>query len=94
MSDRKETRIIPAVPAHEKSVVVGQDCDRCGKDVPKDRNYHRRDFELKFAEGDSYPEGTDLSGWQVPDLCDECVGFLKKLLEENGFKVQPYEVNY
>ncbi len=87
MSDRKEKKLIPAVPAHEKEVVVGQNCDRCGKDIPEEPLYSRRDFTLEFLEGSSYPTGTDLSGWELPDCCDECVVVLKELLLANGFKV-------
>ena len=95
MSDRKEKKLIPAVPAHEKEVVVGQNCDRCGKDVPEPPgSYSRRDFTLEFLEGSSYPEGTDLTGWELPDCCDECVAVLKELLLANGFKVRDAERSY
>lgn len=94
MSDRKKKKLIPAVPAHEKEVVVGQNCDRCGKDIPESKGYDRRDFTLEFLEGTSYPSGTDLSGWELPDCCDECVVVLKELLVANGFKVVPVERNY
>jgi bacterioferritin-associated ferredoxin len=87
MSDRKEKVRIPAVPAHEKEVVVGQNCDRCGKDIPKMTNYRRRDFTLEFFEGTSYPESVNLEGWELPDCCDDCVAFMRELLEKNGFKI-------
>ena len=86
MSDRKKVVVVPAQPATQKTVVTGQYCDRCGVDIPDPEPYWSRDFTLEFLEGDSYPEGTDLNGWALPDCCNDCVVVLRELLEVNGFK--------
>ncbi len=95
MSNRKEKKIIAAVPAHESEVVVGQNCDRCGVDVPSPKGHRRRDFTLEFLEGSTYPSGdTDLEGWELEDCCDDCAAFLKELLVTNGFKLKNVQRNW
>jgi hypothetical protein len=69
-------------------VLVNVTCDRCGKEIeePKD-TYAAREFTLEFLEGHYWPDCPDMYGWEVADLCDECVEELRKLLEEHGYNV-------
>lgn len=73
-------------------------CDRCEVQmtVPEPQSRNLREFELIFAEGweSGYGGGGYKSGWQVEDLCDNCVRDLRKILENRGFKVKPYEVDW
>lgn len=70
-------------------------CDKCGCIIePKNEtNYDHREFMLQFLDGYLWPDGPCLSGWEVPDLCDGCVEKLRKLLEQNGYKVVKKEVD-
>lgn len=69
-------------------------CDRCGSVVPEEETGDRREFNLRFAKGYGYPDGGSLEGWQVSDLCDDCVAILKDLLNQNGFTVSNYEIDW
>ena len=67
-------------------------CDRCQAEFDPDPCcYSTREFELEFTEGTSYPDSGDKTGWEVEDLCDDYVKFLKELLIDNGFTITPIE---
>lgn len=70
-------------------------CDRCNNEIPSESSYDFREFDLSFAEGTSYPEGSgDKKGWEVEDLCNLCIDFLHGLLIESGFKVTEIEMDW
>jgi len=62
-------------------------CDRCGSAIPELRTYDLREFSLSFAVGDTFPDNGEKDGWEVEDLCDVCIGWLKNLLEENAVRI-------
>ena len=63
-------------------------CDWCGKEFLDDVGYYNtRDFTLEFTFGSQFPESGDAEGWQVEDLCDECVESLRESLIDLGLKV-------
>jgi hypothetical protein len=66
-------------------------CDRCNEEIPGTGNYSYRTFELNFAEGKAYPDGSYGDGWEVEDLCNSCVMFLRELLGNNGFTIKNYD---
>lgn len=61
-------------------------CDRCGKTILEPDIYEVKEFELRVVNGYSYPEVCRGQGWEVEDLCDDCILFLTKLLLDNDFK--------
>lgn len=65
-------------------------CDRCKKEIEPVRGYTTREFTLEYKEGDVYEGGYTgcLTGWEVEDLCNECIKLLHKVLIENGFQVK------
>jgi hypothetical protein len=72
-------------------------CDGCGIELPDhygNREYSRREFELKFESGSGYPDGGFGTGWRVNDLCDTCVERLRTALGELGFTVEIYKWDY
>ncbi len=69
-------------------------CDKCGCVIPEESQGNRRKFELKFAAGYGYIDGGSMEGWQVEDLCDDCVSILKDLLSQNGFNISDYEIDW
>jgi len=73
--------------------VVAVHCDRCGTQmpVPDSSPGDRREFILRFATGYVGYGDYSMSGWQVEDLCDDCVKVLNKLLFDNGFTITDYE---
>lgn len=75
----------------EREEFVSCTCDRCGKELGEDygnRGYDRREFT--FTTGSTYEGGYtgDKKGWEIEDLCDECVEVLRELLVQNGFKIR------
>lgn len=76
----------------EKLVKIA--CDRCGAEIPQESMYRIREFELHFLTGDSYPDNGYKEGWEVPDLCDSCVEWLKSILTENGVKLSKVEIDW
>lgn len=78
----------------EREEFVSCTCDRCGKELGEDYgNEHpdTREFTLRFEKGYSGYGDTWGNGWEVQDLCDDCVGFLQTLLENNGIKTTRIE---
>ena len=71
-------------------------CDWCHDDMSEDDMgaYDIREFSLEFSSGYSYPEGGFREGWQVEDLCDNCVVKLRAMLEGAGVSVTKLEVDY
>lgn len=69
-------------------------CDRCDEEIPKLQLYRDREFTLEFKSGNSYPSGGHMTGWEVSDLCDDCVIWLKGLLESNGVNLCPVDVDW
>ncbi len=69
-------------------------CDKCALEIPDTYwgSYDIREFDLSFAEGSSYPDGGNKEGWEVEDLCNECIKWLYKLLTENGVKITKVDV--
>lgn len=72
-------------------VAISTTCDRCGKELLKRLSYEVRDFELKLEVGSAFPDSGSVEGWEVPDLCDDCIVFLHGLLEANGFTLHEIE---
>jgi hypothetical protein len=83
---------------HEKTVqsykLVKTTCDKCGEEIEDCLGYDVRDFELSFSEGEAYPDGGHRVGWEVNDLCNNCVEWLKKLLVTNGVKVNEIDFGW
>jgi len=81
----------------ERNVLISRTCDWCGVEMGEHYGYQRecygeRELEIYFLQGDNFgSEGGHLTGWKVPDLCDECVAKLRTALEELGIKVQDAE---
>ena len=66
-------------------------CDRCGAEIPEVTSHVVRELTLEFKVGYSYPDDWGGKVWEVEDLCDDCIGFLKNLLLQNGFKLNEYD---
>lgn len=74
----------------KRKIEVRTYCDRCGKDVIEKRHCNTREFALYFAEGNEYGgeyPSRDVEGFQVKDLCDDCITFLRQVLIGNGFNL-------
>jgi len=69
-------------------------CDKCNNEIPWEETYDLREFDLSFAEGSSYPDGGSKEGWEVEDLCNSCISWLKELLIENGVKITKTDVDW
>lgn len=69
-------------------------CDRCNAEIPGESLYGLREFDLSFSKGSSYPSGGRKQGWEVEDLCDECIKWLHELLIENGVKITKTDVDW
>ena len=67
-------------------------CDRCNSKISDEEPYDTREFDLSFAKGSSYPDGGNKEGWEIEDLCDSCVGWLRELLTENDVRVTKIDV--
>jgi len=78
----------------ERKYVIAEFCDWCGKRIATGDMYETREFRILFSVGDSFPEGGYKKGWQVEDLCDDCVANLRTLLEDAGIKIKPIEVDW
>lgn len=78
----------------KKQKLVKIACDRCGEEIPKNGLYEDREFELEFKKGRGYPDGGYMEGWEVCDLCDDCIAWLKDMLESNGVTVSPVEIDW
>jgi hypothetical protein len=67
-------------------------CDRCGVEIPESEMFDTRHVQIKFTKkmvvsfttGTSYPGSGYDEGWEVEDLCDECVEWLKGVLVNDG----------
>ena len=79
---------------YEYNHVLKTICDWCEKEVLEPGGHDTREFELEFSEGTSYPEGGSRSGWQVEDLCDNCIYKLRVLLEKKGVTTSALEVDW
>ena len=83
---------------YEKTVtcqkLVRVTCDWCGNEIPQPRDYEVREFTLEFAKGSSYPDCGWKEGWQIEDLCDDCVEKLRGLLEEAKITIAGLEVDW
>lgn len=77
----------------EVSIMTGITCDWCGKDAwAIVGRYDVREFEFYFKEGSNYgSNGGNVQGWQIDDLCNECVEKLQALLIDNGLHLTKIE---
>ena len=86
------------IESYERTVqserIVQVLCDWCGGDVRQSRGYGDREFTLEFKEGESYPDGGFAEGWQIEDLCDNCVERLRQLLIAQGIRVSTVEIDW
>jgi len=78
----------------ERHKLVKHTCDWCDGDIVEEAVYAVREFSLEFSIGSAYPEGGWKEGWQVDDLCDDCVDKLRVLLEGEGISVTKLEVDW
>lgn len=70
-------------------------CDKCNAEINSEVMYETRDFELSFTNGTSWPDGSgDKKGWQVEDLCDVCVEWLRNLLIESNVMTIEIDKNW
>ena len=68
-------------------------CDKCNGNIPENQDYESRESELIFANGTVWPDGSgNKNGWEVQDLCDPCIEWVKALLIENGVKVSDIDM--
>lgn len=102
MGDVRVTRVYEEQPETVKRrILVSRTCDWCGMEMgerygQEAKGYGERELMISFLQGkayppDPYPQGGYLTGWEVPDLCDDCVAKLRAALEELGIKVQDAE---
>ena len=76
-----ETRVI--------TIVIDCKCDKCGRTIGSAGSHCEREFSLQFKSGKAWPDGSgDWAGWEVEDLCDDCVLALYHLVKANGFTVK------
>lgn len=78
-------------------------CDWCAKNITKEIEQATafdgwstgiREFRLEFVKGHSHRDGGLQAGWEVTDLCDDCVGKLRELLTQAGIAVSPTEIDW
>ena len=69
-------------------------CDWCHDDISEVGGIGVREFSLEFSTGSSYPDGGYQEGWQVEDLCDDCVVKLRAALEGLGVSVTKLEIDW
>ncbi len=63
-------------------------CDKCNAEILSEGSYDTRDFDLSFTKGTSWPDSSgDAKGWQVADLCDPCIEWLRNLLIESNVMI-------
>ena len=76
--------------------LIRRTCDWCQGDMSEDDMgaFDVREFSLEFSEGYSCPGGGSREGWQVEDLCDDCVVKLRAALEGMGVSVTKLEVDW
>ena len=74
--------------------LAGITCDWCHAGIKLLKGYDDADKTLRFAWGRSFPDGGHLVGWQVEDLCTECIEKLRLLLIDKGINITPYEVDW
>ena len=76
--------------------LIRRTCDWCQGDMSEDDMgaFDVREFSLEFSSGYAYPEGGFSEGWQVEDLCDDCVAKLRAMLEGAGVSVTKLEVDW
>ena len=79
---------------YTKRTLIRTECDRCGAEIPEEDTWDTRELDLRFTTGTSYPEGGHKLGWQVEDLCDDCLSELKTWLKDWGAKIIPYEIDW
>lgn len=77
------------VPAHTTKQLTEVVCDRCAGPVEAEGQYDMREFTLEHKIGKSYPsESYVTDGWEVEDLCNNCIQVLRNILIDNGFKLK------
>lgn len=73
--------------------IVRVECDVCGVVIDTGDKYDTREFELTFTMGRLWPDGSgNKVGWQVEDLCNDCVDGLRHLLFDNNLPIK--EINH
>lgn len=78
-----------------KEIVVSERayCDWCGDEIVRGV-YGTRTTDIKLGYGSSYSDGGHITGWQVEDICRDCGGKLRNLLEDNGITTKDWEVDW
>jgi hypothetical protein len=71
----------------ERKEVVSRACDWCGIDIPFPARYQSDEFILKYTSSTNGPYENLGEGWEVEDLCNDCVDKLKELLVSVGIKL-------
>lgn len=80
---------------YEKEIITRVFCDWCRAERHTAKGHSEREYCLSFTVGVNYGhDGGWSKGWEVEDLCDDCVYKLKALLEENGVTVKPVESDW
>lgn len=82
---------------YNKQIVVDSYCNWCRRSLGVaygNRDYAVREFRLSFSEGNSFPESGQQVGWEVSDLCDDCLAKLKQWLSDQGVEIEPTEVDW
>lgn len=78
----------------QREYVIAEFCDWCGVRIPLPKGIDVRELEISFSAGYSTRDGGMRQGWQVEDLCDDCVAKLRTMLENAGINVKPTEVDW
>lgn len=79
----------------ERERVLRVNCDRCGAEIPEPARYATRDFDLRFTLGNAWPSGDgDAIGWEVEDLCNACISWLRKTLGDAGVRVSSIDKDW
>lgn len=78
----------------KKERILERICDKCNKPIPELTQFEVRDIEIEYTTGYAYPDNGAYDGWRVEDLCDECVVWLRNLLESNGVRITKVETDW
>lgn len=78
----------------KKERILERICDKCNKPLPELTQFEERYVEIECTKGYSYPDNGASGGWCVEDLCDDCVEWLRNLLESNGVRITNVEADW
>lgn len=86
-----KTEIVPQTTVKR---VIGELCDRCGKEVGPVGDDNHFSVTIEMEHGSHWPGAQNVDGWEIEDCCFACAEVVREALVGLGFKITTFDRSY